>query len=125
MPLKRCSNDGKSGYKWGDKGNCYTGKDAKKKAIRQGVAIEGPEKFSQKASLDKEGSKIVVDYMFLEGYSVSDIAATVTILNSSADDKAGYPPDCKEGYEAKDGKCVPKTDDVARKDKKNNRKQTD
>ena len=111
MPLKRCSNDGKSGYKWGDKGSCYTGKDAKKKAIRQGVAIEGPEKFSQKASLDEEGRSVVVDYMFLEGYTISDIAATVTMLNSSADDKAGYPPNCKKGYEEKDGKCVPKEED--------------
>ena len=48
MPLKRCSSDGKSGYKWGDEGKCYTGRDAKKQAIKQGIAIEGPEKFSQK-----------------------------------------------------------------------------
>ena len=26
---------------------------------------------------------------------------------STADDKAGYPPNCNEGYEEKDGKCVP------------------
>lgn len=26
---------------------------------------------------------------------------------SDADDKAGYPPNCKDGYEEKDGKCVP------------------
>ncbi len=26
---------------------------------------------------------------------------------SLADDKAGYPPNCNEGYEEKDGKCVP------------------
>ena len=24
-----------------------------------------------------------------------------------ADEKAGYPPNCNEGYVAKDGKCVP------------------
>ena len=46
MPLSRC---GDNGWKWGSEGKCYTGKDAKQKAIRQGVAIEGPEKFSQKA----------------------------------------------------------------------------
>ena len=28
-------------------------------------------------------------------------------LQVQADDKAGYPPDCNEGYVAKDGKCVP------------------
>ena len=47
MPLKRC---GDNGWKWGDKGKCYTGPGAKKKAIKQGVAIEGPKKFSQKAA---------------------------------------------------------------------------
>jgi hypothetical protein len=48
MPLKNCSEDKHSGWKWGDQGKCYTGPEAKKKAIRQGVAIEGPEKFSKK-----------------------------------------------------------------------------
>ena len=48
MPLKKCSEDKQSGWKWGDEGKCYTGPESKKKAIRQGVAIEGPEKFSQK-----------------------------------------------------------------------------
>ena len=28
-------------------------------------------------------------------------------LQTQADEKAGYPPNCKEGYVAKDGKCVP------------------
>ena len=27
---------------------------------------------------------------------------------NEADDKAGYPPNCNEGYVEKDGKCVPK-----------------
>jgi hypothetical protein len=48
MPLKKCSEDKKSGWKWGDQGKCYTGPEGKRKAIRQGVAIEGPEKFSKK-----------------------------------------------------------------------------
>lgn len=48
MPLKKCGN----GWKWGDSGKCYEGPDAKKKAIKQGLVIEGPEKFSQKASED-------------------------------------------------------------------------
>jgi hypothetical protein len=39
MPLKRCQKDGKSGWKWGDSGKCYTGEGGKKKAIAQGVAI--------------------------------------------------------------------------------------
>lgn len=41
MPVKKCQINGKQGYKWGDEGKCYTGPDAKKKAIAQGIAIEG------------------------------------------------------------------------------------
>lgn len=37
MPLKRCSKDGESGWQYGD-GACYTGPDAKKKAVKQGLA---------------------------------------------------------------------------------------
>ena len=39
MPLKQCQIDGKRGFKWGDMGKCYTGPDAKRKAIAQGLAI--------------------------------------------------------------------------------------
>lgn len=41
MPLKRCSSNGQSGWKWGDSGKCYVGPDAKAKAVAQGVAIGG------------------------------------------------------------------------------------
>lgn len=40
MPIKKCSIEGKSGYKYGDSGKCYTGPDAKKKAFKQGLAVE-------------------------------------------------------------------------------------
>jgi len=47
MPLMRCIADGKPGYKWGKSGKCYTytpgseigKKAAKKKALKQGVAM--------------------------------------------------------------------------------------
>jgi uracil-DNA glycosylase family 4 len=39
MPLKRCQSGGKSGWKWGDAGKCYTGDGAKKKALAQGAAM--------------------------------------------------------------------------------------
>ena len=39
MPLKRCYENKKLGWKWGTKGKCYTGKDAKEKAIEQMKAI--------------------------------------------------------------------------------------
>jgi hypothetical protein len=47
MPLKKCTKDGKKGWKWGDSGACYTGRDGKRKAIKQGIAIEGPDKFKK------------------------------------------------------------------------------
>jgi hypothetical protein len=38
MPVKRCKKNGRAGYKWGDRGNCYTGPGAKARAERQGRA---------------------------------------------------------------------------------------
>ena len=65
MPLKKCSVDGKGGWKWGDQGHCYPGKEGKKKAIKQGIAVEGPEKFAQIASENIE------DYDGIDLYSVA------------------------------------------------------
>lgn len=40
MPIQKCQTKGKAGYKYGDAGKCYAGgKEAKKKAIKQGLAI--------------------------------------------------------------------------------------
>lgn len=47
MPVQECNEDGKPGFKWGEEGKCYTyapgdeqaAKDAKRKAIMQGLAI--------------------------------------------------------------------------------------
>jgi hypothetical protein len=46
MPVQECQLDGKSGYKWGREGKCYTHNDtpsskkqARKKALEQGLAI--------------------------------------------------------------------------------------
>jgi chromosome condensin MukBEF MukE localization factor len=49
-----------------------------------------------------------------------EIDWTDKIKKLEADDKAGYPPNCKEGYVAKDGKCVPIEENEAKKDKKEN-----
>ena len=124
MPLKTCNVDGKSGYKWGDQGKCYTGPGAKNKALKQGVAIEGPEKFSQKALevisdyeerdeveayiyLNKQDIKTITDWMYNEGYDYGNIVATTSTLTVQADKIAGYPPNCNEGYVEKNSKCVP------------------
>lgn len=40
MPIKPCTKDGKSGFKYGDGGHCYTGPGAREKAAKQGRAIE-------------------------------------------------------------------------------------
>jgi len=84
MPLKRCGEDG---YKWGDAGKCYTGPDAKKKAIKQGIAIEGPKKFSEKASeegicLSQEEISMVSDHMYENNYSLAAIVQVTTSLAS-------------------------------------------
>jgi hypothetical protein len=39
MPIKRCSIDGKDGWKYGDSGTCYSGPDGKRKAIAQAIAV--------------------------------------------------------------------------------------
>lgn len=40
MPTQKCTTGGKSGFKYSEGGKCYTGADAKKKAQKQGQAIE-------------------------------------------------------------------------------------
>ena len=49
MPLKKCTVGGKSGWKFGDKGKCYIGPGAKKKAIRQAVAAGLAHKLKSKS----------------------------------------------------------------------------
>jgi|TARA_Y100000401_G_scaffold47310_1_gene36467 hypothetical protein len=87
MPLKRCSENKESGWKWGDSGKCYTGRDAKKKAIKQGVAIEGPKKFQQMASsfeepMSQNDIESVIEFMCEEKYNSALIAATSVALRN-------------------------------------------
>ena len=101
MPLKKCTADGKAGYQWGDAGKCYTGPDAKKKAIKQGVAIEGPKKFSQKAleqniALSAEDIDAISSFMYDEGYSNTSIVATIAALLSGKTKKEWDKIDKKE-----------------------------
>jgi len=44
MPVKKCTSKGKSGHKYGNSGKCYTGKQSRNQAGKQGAAI----KISQK-----------------------------------------------------------------------------
>ena len=87
MPLKRCSENKESGWKWGDSGKCYTGRDAKKKAIKQGVAIEGPKKFQHMASsfeepMNQDDIESVIEFMCEEKYNSALIAATSVALRN-------------------------------------------
>lgn len=43
MPFKKCQSKNKTGIKYGDSGHCYTGKDAKSKAVQQMKAIRASE----------------------------------------------------------------------------------
>ena len=52
MPLNTCTINGKDGYKWGDQGKCYTGRNAKKEAIAQGIAIGDYELEATRVSFD-------------------------------------------------------------------------
>lgn len=67
MPLQRCKSGGVSGWRWGDAGKCYTGKDAKKRAIKQGIAVEGPDQFRAEAEADA-----VIEVMLLDGSRAFD-----------------------------------------------------
>ena len=82
MPLKKCSENG---WKWGDEGKCYTGRDAKRQAIKQGIAIEGPKKFSQMAydqgfELSEAEIEYVLECGYQQGMSFSDGMACGTML---------------------------------------------
>jgi len=74
MPLKRCK---KNGWKWGDNGHCYTGKDAKKMAIKQGIAIEGPENFVKITKAEVKLEELADIIILSESFSFTD---TLSIL---------------------------------------------
>ena len=42
-----------------------------------------------------------------------EIADLQLNYDSTADEKAGYPPNCNDGYVEKDGKCIPKEGEQA------------
>jgi hypothetical protein len=59
MPIKQCQINGKSGWKWGDVGTCYTGPKGKKRAIAQAIAIISAK---PKDVANFDANKISVDY---------------------------------------------------------------
>lgn len=65
MPLKQCEDGGKSGWKYGDSGKCYTGPGGKKKAIKQGLA-ENDGKWSEAA--DEEVHSVIAEYLYEKAF---------------------------------------------------------
>lgn len=88
MPLERCTVDGKGGWRWGTQGHCYPGgKEGKKAAILQGIAIEGPEKFKTMADEDPElGRAVSQELSIVELVSLSQQANAAKMTRKSIDD---------------------------------------
>lgn len=59
MPIKKCTINGKQGWKYGDVGTCYTGPNGKKKAIAQAIAIVSA---NPKDIVNLDANKVSVDY---------------------------------------------------------------
>ncbi len=50
MPVKKCTRDGKAGFKWGNAGTCFPGKGGRAKALAVGRAIHAQrEKFEDES----------------------------------------------------------------------------
>jgi hypothetical protein len=85
MTLQKYTIDGKSGWQYGTQGELYTGPNAKRNAIKQGVSMDGPEKFSQKAiqqniSLDTKDVEVIAEWMSDNGYNRTALVATTSVL---------------------------------------------
>tara|TARA_R110002051_G_scaffold319468_1_gene403574 strand:+ start:320 stop:601 length:282 start_codon:yes stop_codon:yes gene_type:complete len=61
--------------------------------------------YSRKGIYRKNGRVLIFKKRTNGGAMSDDILNRVA--ESYADEKAGYPPNCNEGYVEKDGKCVP------------------
>ena len=69
MPVKECQINGQKGYKWGDQGKCYVGRDAKQKAINQGIAIgEYQESYTDYPQAATENAKIALRWAEENGW---------------------------------------------------------
>ena len=65
MPLHKCTKNGKSGYRWGSKGVCFTGPGAKKKALKQGYAID-KDKFAAEATQEEMDMALGIQDSFID-----------------------------------------------------------
>ncbi len=54
MPLEPCAKNGKSGHKFGESGNCYSGQGSKAKAAEQGRAIKANETRDEMSIMEQD-----------------------------------------------------------------------
>ena len=71
MPLKQCTKDGRSGWSWGN-GACFVGKDSKRRAIRQGLAIEGPKRFREIMKSEGKYSEYETEILIADSVGIKD-----------------------------------------------------
>lgn len=102
MPIKNCSKNGKPGFSWGNASKCWTytpgdeesKKAAKKACLKQGLAIEGPEKFKKelaKAEIEVTENEILA----VQLTSLFDIAKSDNMEEPSSESMPMC-PDCGE-----------------------------
>jgi len=113
MPLMRCQKNGKSGWKFGKNGHCYTGKDAKLKAIKQGFAINPDEMKKYLASSDISDDE-AIDIMTVANCSMLEIADLLLAKKMSRKEINDLPDDAfayiePGGKKDKDGKTTPRS----------------
>lgn len=93
MPLQRCKKDGQNGWQYGQGGACYTGPGAKKKAIKQGIAIQenGGPKFESRKGKGKSKGELtegkISSENFLQGKFEDELEARTSELISREEGK--------------------------------------
>lgn len=83
MPLKRCTQDGKSGWKFGDSGKCYVGPEGKKLAIKQGIKIHGPKEFERIMKHGDASKEELVDVLLDKEITDEDANIMASVMNLS------------------------------------------
>lgn len=115
MPLVRCTKDGKKGWKVKNTNNCYTGKNAKKKAYKQWQAIE----------LDKKRRGKPSEFGYYVEPSQSMQEAAQKALRRRQEEKLGgeSPTVLSLGQDIAEGNPVPK--DILEAERKKRKKWKD
>lgn len=126
MPLKSCTVGGKSGWKWGDSGKCYTGPDAKAKATAQGQAAYASGYTGKRCDVVKVSEELGLVFGFAivskidgEPYfdTQGDHIPEQSMLEAATDFMAGVERTAGDMHKTADGQVVfafPLTEDIAK-----------